>query len=83
MLHVDLAGSESHALDAIGEMCNVIAGNFKHQVEGLSDGCSLSPPTIVEGTRFRIHFHSSLSFAVTADLEGRPVRAILQIKSYS
>jgi chemotaxis protein CheX len=83
MLHVNLGEAQSHALDAIGEMCNVIAGNFKHHVDGLGDGCSLSPPTIVEGTRFRIHFQSSLSLTVTADLERRPVGVVLQIKSYS
>jgi CheY-specific phosphatase CheX len=36
--------------DAFGEICNMVAGNFKNKIAGLSDGCLLSVPTVITGT---------------------------------
>jgi len=33
--------------DALGEVCNMIAGNFKNKISGLSEGCMLSVPTVI------------------------------------
>jgi Chemotaxis phosphatase CheX len=33
--------------DAFGEICNMIAGNFKNKISGLGNGCMLSVPTII------------------------------------
>jgi len=29
--------------DALGEVCNMVAGNFKNKIAGLANGCLLSP----------------------------------------
>lgn len=35
--------------DALGEICNMVAGNFKNKISGLGDGCMLSVPTVITG----------------------------------
>ena len=41
--------------DAIGEMCNMIAGAWKGRLSSLSSECMLSTPTIISGTNYQIH----------------------------
>jgi chemotaxis protein CheX len=45
--------------DALGEVCNMIAGSFKHKVNGLSERCALSPPSVVTGKDYRVHRQES------------------------
>lgn len=40
--------------DALGELCNMIAGNFKAKVSTLGDHCMLSVPTVISGTDYVI-----------------------------
>lgn len=47
-------GAEKAASDAVGEVCNVVAGYFKAKI-GLGDKGSLSLPTIVIGKNYTIH----------------------------
>jgi chemotaxis protein CheX len=35
--------------DALGELCNMIAGNFKAKISKLADTCVLSVPTVITG----------------------------------
>jgi chemotaxis protein CheX len=35
--------------DALGELCNMVAGNFKSKVSSLADRCMLSVPTVISG----------------------------------
>lgn len=44
---VDKVGPE--IADALGEVCNRVAGNFKHKISGSGDGCMLSPPSVIPG----------------------------------
>jgi len=37
------------ARDALGELCNMVAGNFKAKVSSLADACMLSVPTVIAG----------------------------------
>lgn len=46
--------SDTMICDALGEVCNMIAGNFKSKIPGLADGCNLSVPTIITGADFRL-----------------------------
>lgn len=41
--------------DAAGEVCNMIAGNFKAKVFGMEDGCMLSVPTVITGGDYRLY----------------------------
>ncbi len=46
----DKVGAEM--CDALGEICNMVAGNFKNKITGLGDGCMLSPPTVITGSDY-------------------------------
>jgi chemotaxis protein CheX len=52
MLGVELDKVGTEMLDALGEVCNMIAGNFKNKIAGLGDGCMLSVPTIIAGSDY-------------------------------
>ena len=41
--------------DALGEICNMVAGNFKNKVSGLGNGCMLSVPTVITGRDYHCH----------------------------
>jgi chemotaxis protein CheX len=76
----DQAGREMW--DAIGEICNMVAGNFKNKVGGLAEGCMLSVPTVITGGDYRLHsmaheeaLHIAMAF------EGAPVIISLQVHS--
>lgn len=41
--------------DAVGEICNMIAGAWKGKLPALASGCMLSTPTVVTGTNYQLH----------------------------
>jgi chemotaxis protein CheX len=47
--------SEDQVCDAIGEICNMVAGNFKNKLIGLDESCLLSVPAVVTGSSYRFH----------------------------
>jgi chemotaxis protein CheX len=49
MLGGDAASNPSTARDALGELCNMVAGNFKAKISNLADNCMLSVPTVITG----------------------------------
>ncbi len=77
---VDQVGAEMS--DALGEVCNMVAGNFKNKISGLSDGCMLSPPTVITGSDYEMHSAADSS-AVELRLlfESLPIIISLQIHS--
>jgi chemotaxis protein CheX len=52
-MDVDQVGPEIS--DALGEVCNMVAGNFKNKISGLGDGCMLSPPSVITGSDYVLH----------------------------
>jgi len=38
--------------DAMGELCNMVAGNFKAKLTSLADHCMLSVPTVTSGDNY-------------------------------
>jgi chemotaxis protein CheX len=54
MLGVSLEEAAAQKADAVGEICNIIAGYFKAKI-GMGDTCSLSVPTVLSGTNYQIH----------------------------
>ena|SRR5581483_6553150 len=48
----ELAGEQQW--DALGEICNMIAGNFKSKLPGIGEHCMLSVPTIVVGSNYQV-----------------------------
>jgi chemotaxis protein CheX len=55
-----LAGMEFTALDdivkdAIGEICNMLAGTWKGKVPDLAANCGLSVPAVITGRDYKLH----------------------------
>lgn len=48
----NIADSEEQVCDALGEICNMVAGNFKNKLTGLDGRCMLSVPTIISGGEY-------------------------------
>ena len=53
MLEVSLEEAGAQKSDALGEICNIVAGYFKAKI-GCGESCVLSVPTVVVGTNYRI-----------------------------
>ncbi len=41
--------------DALGELCNMLAGGWKNGIPGLSSQCAISPPTVISGFDYKVH----------------------------
>jgi len=41
--------------DAIGEVCNMVAGGWKGKHAAFASGCMLSTPAVVTGTNYQLH----------------------------
>jgi chemotaxis protein CheX len=41
--------------DALGELCNMLAGGWKNGISELSSACALSPPTVISGSDYKVH----------------------------
>jgi chemotaxis protein CheX len=41
--------------DAIGEMCNILAGAWKGKVPDLAANCGLSVPAVITGRDYHLH----------------------------
>lgn len=57
MLKVPTGDAAAQKCDAVGEICNIVAGAFKDRI-GLGDRCMLSVPTVFIGTDYRIRSRS-------------------------
>jgi chemotaxis protein CheX len=53
MLGVPPEKAENQKYDAVGEICNMMAGYFKAKI-GLGDRCGLSVPTVLSGTNYQV-----------------------------
>ncbi|HVI10893.1 MAG TPA: chemotaxis protein CheX [Candidatus Binatia bacterium] len=79
-LEPDKVGDEMS--DAMGEISNMVAGNFKNKISGLGDGCMLSPPTVVTGNDYSLYaLADSPAYEVSMLFEGAPFVISLQIHS--
>jgi chemotaxis protein CheX len=70
---------EIEGCDAFGEICNMIAGNFKNKISGLGNGCMLSVPTVISGGHYNVYpLSGSEAIDVTLLFEGAPISISLQ-----
>ncbi len=68
--------------DAVGEVCNMVAGNFKNKIAGLAEGCMLSPPSVITGSDYNLHsMADSPAIEVTMLFESMPLVVCLQVHS--
>ena len=55
MLGTDEHTSEECIRDALGEICNMVAGSFKAFVSDVVEQCMLSVPTVVSGKDYQLY----------------------------
>jgi chemotaxis protein CheX len=82
MLGIPAKEAGEHAWDAIGEVANMVAGNFKNKIDGMADKCLLSVPTVITGADYSF---KSLADSPPIELwfrfHGKPLQIALQILS--
>jgi len=82
MLGVPLDKVGPEVSDALGEIANMVAGNFKNKIAGLAEGCMLSPPTVITGSDYDLHSPAdSAALEVRLLFEGMPIVISLLIRS--
>ena len=80
MLGIDADAAGSEALDAVGEVCNMVAGNFKNKITGMGDRCKLSVPTVITGEDYSLHsLGEDTKIDVSMMLEGAPLLISLEV----
>jgi chemotaxis protein CheX len=80
MLGIDVNPAGPETWDAVGEICNMIAGGFKNKISTLGDSCLLSLPTVITGADCQLQSHANVQVLRTALLfEGETVLVSLEI----
>jgi chemotaxis protein CheX len=80
MLGIDVGQAGPEMCDAFGEVCNMVAGNFKNKISGLGDGCMLSVPTVITGTEYDLHALTDAGrLEVKFLFEGLPMTISLEV----
>ena len=79
MLGIDPEKAGPEMWDAVGEICNMVAGNFKNKISGLGDGCMLSVPTVITGADYNVHSMVNDNLQATLLFEDEPVVVSLEI----
>jgi hypothetical protein len=80
MLVVPLADAAAQQCDAVGEICNMVAGQFKAKI-GLEDKCMLSVPTVIRGGDYQLHsVPNSERLEVTLVFEEEPILFVLEVR---
>lgn len=75
-------GNPSQVFDAMGEICNMVAGNFKAKIACLAEGCLLSVPTVISGGDYRTHtLVDSETVEIQVRFEGSPISVALDVQS--
>ncbi|MGA8069734.1 MAG: chemotaxis protein CheX [Terriglobales bacterium] len=74
--------ADTEVADALGELCNMIAGNFKNKLAGTDERCMLSVPTVISGGEYSFHsLADGCSVATVLLFEDAPVAVRLQLQS--
>ena len=80
MLGVEPDQMGQEVCDAFGEICNMVAGNFKNKIAGLGEGCMLSVPTVITGNDYNLHsVTDSPVLEIRLQFESGPLVVRLQI----
>lgn len=78
----DTATSDEEIADALGEICNMIAGNFKNKLAGTDERCMLSVPTVISGGQYTFRSMAEGSSMQTIVIfEGAPVDVRIQFET--
>ena len=67
--------------DAVGEVCNIVAGYFKAKI-GLGEKCMLSVPTVMMGKDYQVHSRAlDAPGKLTLIYENEPIWIALEVQS--
>lgn len=55
LMGLEVSALDDTVRDAIGEICNMVAGAWKGKIPELASSCMLSTPTVVTGTSYQLH----------------------------
>jgi chemotaxis protein CheX len=81
MLRVSVEEAASLKCDAVGEICNMLAGYFKAKI-GLGDRCQLSLPTVLVGKDYQIRSPGKeVRMTLPLLYQGEPMWIALDIRS--
>ncbi len=82
MLGPEITDSEEQVSDALGEVCNMIAGNFKNKLSSANQSCMLSVPTVIKGDEYSYRSLADGESLETVMLFGdTPLSVCLQLHS--
>jgi chemotaxis protein CheX len=80
MLGVSVSQVDEQMWDAMGEIANMVAGNFKNKLTGMADRCMLSVPTVITGSDYSCRSMADTGpLEVTMLFEGAPVTVAVEI----
>jgi len=80
MLGVEPQQIDEQMWDAIGEIANMIAGNFKNKLTGMSESCMLSVPTVITGSDYNCRSMADTGpLEVTLLFEGAPLAIAVEV----
>ncbi|HXY13373.1 MAG TPA: chemotaxis protein CheX [Terriglobales bacterium] len=82
MLGAEVKESDQQMWDAIGEIANMIAGNFKNKLTGTGENCVLSVPTVITGSDYTFRsMADSGPLEVSLLFEGAPLTVAVEVHS--
>ena len=82
MLGVDECTSAESIRDALGEICNMVAGSCKAQLSDVATQCMLSVPTVVSGKDYQLYpLVDGLRVQVSKTFEGALIWMTLDLHS--
>jgi chemotaxis protein CheX len=80
MLDIPPEEVDNNSWDALGEIANMIAGNFKGKLSGVGNHCMLSVPTIIVGTDYEARSITGGNIIEAVfDFEKRPFWVTLEL----
>ncbi len=70
---------DNDSWDALGEVANMIAGNFKGKLSGIGNHCMLSVPTIIVGSDYRTRsLAGGKTLGAVFDFDSKPLWVTLE-----
>lgn len=82
MLKLPSEAAVEHAGDALGEVANVVAGDFKNRIRGASDQCLLSIPSVIAGSEYSVRaLGNSKPLHLWYRFQGLPLLITLELHS--
>ena len=79
MLGVPAEEASAQAADAIGEICNMVAGQFKAKI-GHEATCMLSIPTVITGKDYAVHSSRCAEIEMPLLYNGEPIWIALDVR---